>query len=78
MKDHTKILFSQQALKAWIAGLVVFVAPYVVSWLNTLTTEQVSTFFGQYGLQLSEAGSSAIVAICGILAVYVTRNRDNG
>lgn len=76
MKDHIETLFSSQALKAWIAGLVVFVAPYVVQWLSGLTTDSVVSFFGQYGLQLSEAGSSAIVAIAGILAVYITKNRQ--
>ena len=76
MLNHLRVLFSSQATKAWIAGLVVFIAPYVVQWLNSMTAESVVSFFGRYGLQLSEGGAAAIVAIIGVLSVYMAKNND--
>lgn len=73
--NHLKTLFSSQAAKAWIAGLIAALAPYVVQWLSSQTAESVTDLFGRSGLQISEAGASAVVAIIGVVVVYFTRNK---
>lgn len=75
MLNHLKTLFSTQAAKAWIAGLVVAIAPYIVQWLSTQTAESITDLFGRYGLQISEGGAALVVGLCGLLAVYFTKNK---
>lgn len=72
--NHLKTLFSSRATKAWIGGLAVFIAPYLVNWLSSLTPESLTASLGQYGLQVSEAGAGLIVGIAGLLAVYLAKN----
>lgn len=68
-------LFSQQSLKAWVAGIITLAAPYLVEWLNSITADSVAAFFGQYGYQVSDAGAALVVGIAGLLVVYFTKNK---
>ena len=73
--NHIKTLLSLKALKAHVAGLAVLAAPYLVNWLTSLTPESVTTYLGQYGLMVSEAGAAFLVGLAGLLAVYATKNK---
>lgn len=74
MIDHLQTLFSNQALKAWVAGLVVAIGAYLIpvigQWIASLTPEMVSGY-----LNVPYAMGTIIVAVIGIIWTYAVKNR---
>ena len=74
MRDHMQTLFSNQALKAWVAGLVVALGAYLIpvmgEWIASLTPEMVSGY-----LNVPYAVATVIVAVVGIVWTYAVKNR---
>lgn len=76
MQEHIKTLFSSQATKAWIAGLVAVLAAYLVpileTWFKSLTPATVN---GWLGGQVPEAVAAVLLGAVGVVWTYIVRNK---
>jgi hypothetical protein len=76
MRDHINTLFSSQATKAWVAGLVTILAAYLVpifeKWFVTVTPEQVSAWLGG---QVPLAVASVLLGAVGVVWTYAVKNK---
>lgn len=72
MKNHLKVLFSNQALKAWVAGLVAvlgaYLYPIITDWINNLTPEM---FTG-----LDQGVALFVIGAIGVIWTYITKNAN--
>ena len=77
--NHLQTLFSSQATKAWIAGLVSVLAAYLVpvlsNWLATLTPETVTAWFGSLGIGLPYGIAAVVIGALGVVWTYVVKNQ---
>jgi hypothetical protein len=79
MLDHLKVLFSSQAWKAWVAGLVgalaLWLGPLITDWVAVLTPDAVSGWFAGMGINISIGVAGLITGAIGVVWTYITKNK---
>lgn len=78
MTKHLEVLFSSQANKAWIAGLVAvlggYLIPLISDWLTSLTPEAISGWLAVYGVNVPYGLAAVVIGALGVIWTYVIKN----
>jgi hypothetical protein len=78
--NYWHALFTSQALKAWVAGLVgalaLYLGPIITDWVANLTPEMIVNWFTGFGVNISLVLAGVVAGAIGVVWTYITKNKE--